>query len=76
MNASIPSNGIIDGTLDQSHVILGFNFLPINNVTIKADVRLIHTGPENKALLINPPPVMFPYPQNNSFVNIGIGYSF
>lgn len=76
MNASIPENGITDGTLDQSHLVLGFNFLPINNVTIKADVRLIHTGPQNKALLINPPPVVFPYPQNNSFVNVGIGYSF
>jgi len=76
MNASIPDNGITDGTLDQSHVVLGFNYLPMHNVTIKADVRLTHTGPQNKALIINPPPVMFPYPQNNSFINVGVGYSF
>lgn len=76
MNATIPDNGITDGTLDQSHVVLGFNYLPMHNVTIKADVRLSHTGPQNKALIINPPPVMFPYPQNNSFINVGVGYSF
>ena len=76
MNATIPDNGITDGTLDQSHVVLGFNYLPMHNVTIKADVRLTHTGPQNKALIINPPPVMFPYPQNNSFINVGVGYSF
>lgn len=76
MNASIPLNGITDGTLDQSHMIFGLNFLPLPNVTVKADMRLTHTGPQNKALLINPPPVMLPYQQHNSFVNLGIGYSF
>lgn len=76
MNATIPDNGIINGTLDQSHILLGFSYLPIPNVVIKADVRLTNTGPYNKALLLNPPPVMRPYPQNNSFINIGIGYSF
>lgn len=76
MNASLPTNGIKDGTLDQSHILLGLGYYPLNNVTIKADVRLTHTGPQNKALLINPPPVIFPYPQNNSFINVGVGYSF
>lgn len=76
MNASIPVNGITDGTLDQSHMILGLNFLPIPNVTVKADIRITHTGPQNKALLVNPPPVMLPYQQGNSFINVGIGYSF
>jgi len=76
MNASIPENGIIDGTLDQSHLIVGFNFLPIHNVTIKADIRFTHTGPQNRALLINPPPVILPYQQDNSFINVGVGYSF
>lgn len=76
MNATIPENGITDGTLDQAHLVVGFNYLPMHNVTIKADMRLTHTGPQNKALIINPPPVMFPYPQNNSFINVGVGYSF
>lgn len=75
-NATLPDNGIIDGTLDQSHWIAGLGFFPAHNIAIKADVRLTHTGPLNKALLLNPPPVSFPYPQNNSFINIGIGYAF
>lgn len=76
LNASIPSNGIYDGTLKQSHLIAGLNFMPIPNITIKADVRLTNTGPFNRALLINPPPFIRPYAENNTFLNIGIGYSF
>jgi hypothetical protein len=76
MNSSIPSNGISDGTLKQTHIIAGINYLPIPNITIKADVRLLHTGPQNTALVINPPPNALPYKQNDQFLNIGIGYSF
>jgi hypothetical protein len=46
------------------------------NVVIKADVRLMHTGPQNPALVINPAPNALPYQQNNQFLNLGIGYSF
>jgi hypothetical protein len=76
MNSSIPSNGIYDGTQKQTHIIAGINYLPIPNITVKADVRLLHTGPQNSALVINPPPNALPYKQNNQFLNIGIGYSF
>lgn len=76
MNAQIPTNGIIDGTLDQSHFLVGLSYLPTNNVVIKADVRFTHTGAQNPGLLINPPPVMLPYQQNNSFINVGLAYSF
>ncbi len=76
LNASIPSNGIYDGTLKQQHIIAGFTYLPIPNVAIKADVRILHTGDENPALVINPSPARVPYRVNNSFLNIGIGYSF
>ena len=76
LNASIPSNAIYDGTLKQQHIIAGFSYLPIQNVVIKLDVRIQHTGAENPALVINPSPVRVPYQQNNSFINLGIGYSF
>lgn len=76
LNAAIPSNGIIDGTLDQQHVIAGFSYLPIKNVVVKADVRLLHTEQENPDLVINPSPVAPPYKQNNTFLNLGVGYSF
>lgn len=76
LNASIPSNAIYDGTEKQQHIIIGVAYLPIPNVVIKADVRLLHTGAENPSLVINPSPVRLPYQQSNSFINLGIGYSF
>jgi len=76
MNDQIPEYGVIDETLKQSHLIAGFGFFPIPNVVIKADVRLMHTGPQNPALLINPNPNALAYNQNNTFLNVGVGYSF
>jgi hypothetical protein len=76
MNAEIPANGIIDGTLDQQHIIAGLTYLPIKNIAVKADVRLMSTGDENPALIINPDPVALPYEKENTFLNIGIGFSF
>lgn len=78
MNASIPTppKAIYDGTEKQTHIIAGFTYLPLPNVAIKADVRILHTGAQNPALVINPPPNALPYKQNNQFFNLGIGYSF
>jgi hypothetical protein len=78
MNSTIASSGegIYDGTEKQTHLIAGFGYLPLPNVVIKADVRLLHTGPQNPALVINPPPNQLPYQQSNQFLNLGIGYSF
>ena len=76
LNSSIPANGIYDGTEKQSHLIAGLSYLPIRNVIIKADVRLVHTGEENPSLIINPSPVRLPYKQNNQILNLGVGYSF
>ena len=78
LNSSIsaPPKAIYDGTEKQTHLIAGFGYLPIPNVVIKADVRLLHTGAQNPALVINPPPNALPYKQNDQFVNIGVGYSF
>jgi hypothetical protein len=78
MNSSIAANGqgIYDGTEDQTYLFAGFGYLPLPNVVIKADIELLHTGPQNPALVVNPPPNALPYQQNNQFLNIGIGYSF
>lgn len=78
LNATIPAppKAIYDGTEKQSHIIAGFSYLPVPNVVIKADVRLLHTGLQNPSLIINPPPNALPYNQNNQFLNVGIGYSF
>lgn len=78
LNSSIPAppKAIYDGTEKQTHIIAGINYLPIPNVTIKADVRLLHTGAQNPDLVVNPAPNALPYRQNNQFFNLGIGYSF
>jgi hypothetical protein len=75
LNSSLPAapKGIYDGTQKQTHIIAGFSYLPIPNVVIKADVRILHTGGQNPELATNP---AIPYKQNNQFLNIGIGYSF
>lgn len=78
LNSKIDANqkGLYDGTEKQTHIIAGITYLPIPNIAIKADVRLLHTGEQNSALVINPPPNARPYSQTNQFLNIGIGYSF
>lgn len=74
MNAKIPANGITDGTLNQQHLITGITYLPIRNVAIKADFRFLHTGKENPALVVNS--LAPAYQENNTFFNLGIGFSF
>jgi len=76
MNAEIPSNGILDGTLKQRHIVCGLNYLPMNNVVVKVDVRFAHTGNQNPALILNPSPVAVPYNVDNTFFNLGLGFSF
>ena len=76
INASIPSNGVIDGTLDQNYVIAGLTYLPIRNVAIKGDVRIAHTGNQNPELIINPNPVAQPYQPNYNLINLGVAFSF
>lgn len=76
VNASIPSNGIIDGTLNQNHIVTGFTYLPIKNVAIKADVRFIHTGKQNPDLIINPNPIASPYQVDNNLIDFGLAFSF
>jgi hypothetical protein len=70
MNAQVPGNGIIDGTLNQQHIILGLNYLPIKNVTIKGDIRMVHSGNQNPILISGP------YKRDNVLLNLGLGFSF
>jgi hypothetical protein len=76
INATIPSNGVIDETLNQNYIVAGFTYLPINNVAIKADVRIAHTGAQNPNLIINPNPVAQPYQPNYNLINLGVALSF
>lgn len=76
VNATVPSNGVMDGTLNQNHIVAGLTYLPIKNVAIKADVRFVHTGNQNPELVINPNPVALPYQPNYNLVDLGIALSF
>jgi hypothetical protein len=76
MNATIPSNGVTDETLNQNYIVAGFTYLPIRNVAIKADVRIAHTGAQNPDLIINPNPIAQPYQPNYNLVNLGVAFSF
>ena len=74
MNASVPVNGIKDGTLNQNFLVAGFNYLPVRNVAVKADVSIMHTGNANANLTL--PNLATPYQTNNNLVNLGIAFSF
>lgn len=78
LNSTLPAGqkDRYDGTLEQTHIIAGFGYLPIPNVVLKADVRFVHTGKQNSLLIVNPAPNTLPYQQNNQLINLGIGYSF
>jgi hypothetical protein len=76
LNAKVPANGVKDETLNQAHLISGFTYLPHPSVVIKADVRFAHTGEENPLLTGGSQSGNSPYESGNTFVNLGIGFSF
>ena len=76
MNYKIPSNGIINGTLNQQYIISGITFQPVKGVTVKADYIYKKTGDINPSLVISPFPVGQPYLKEQGFLSLGVGYSF
>lgn len=74
LNAELPNNGISDPTLDQQYLVVGISFLPIHNLVFKADVKFKTTGTPNPVLLDAQNST--DYKKQNSFINIGLGYSF
>jgi hypothetical protein len=61
LNAELPSNVQEDKSLKQQHIVAGINYLPIPQVAIKGDVRLSSSEMTD---------------DSNTFVNLGIGFSF
>jgi hypothetical protein len=69
MNASIASNGegIYDfGTEKQTHLIMGIWLSSHSERGYQADVRFMHTGPQNPGLE-NPTPSVTPISRVTSF---------
>ena len=65
LNSSIPDNGIVDKTLEQEHIIAGITYLPIPQISVKADFRLASTGDANPLLYSPSLPV---YEKSNSYL--------
>lgn len=73
LNAKVAENSLKDKTLNQQHIVAGLTYLPINNVVVKADARLVTTGDQDEILIVDPDNE---YKTNNTFLNLGIGFSF
>ena len=76
LNSALPSNGIPDGTLRQNHFVVGLSYLPDPGIVLKADAHFIHTGGQNPELIYPSDPAGSSSAQNNSLINIGIGFAF
>jgi hypothetical protein len=81
LNATVPSvtsagAGIRNDAWRKSYITGGVSFQPIQGVLIKADVQVLTTGNYNQTLIINPNPSAAPYVAQQTFVELGIAYSF
>jgi len=70
LNASLPSNGIQDGSLDQHHLIAGLCYFPILDIVIKGDVRFQWTGAAPGSATSTGGE------QKSTFVTLGIGFAY
>jgi hypothetical protein len=76
LNAQVPTNGIRNDAWRKSYVTSGIAFKPVQGVLIKADVQVLTTGNYNQTLIINPNPSAAPYVPQQTFVELGVAYSF
>jgi hypothetical protein len=76
LNATVPSDGIRNDAWRKIYVTGGFAYKPVQGVLIKADVQVLTTGNYNQTLIINPNPSAAPYVPQQTFVELGIAYSF
>jgi hypothetical protein len=76
LNTSVPTNGIRNDAWRKQYIAGGVSFQPIQGVLIKADVQVLTTGNYNQTLIINPNPSAAPYVPQQTFVELGIAYSF
>jgi len=75
LNSKIPANGIENGLNKQEFITTGLTYHPLKGVVIKADYQFKKTGDPNPAL-INPPQQGDKFYNTNSYINLGLGYSF
>lgn len=76
MNSSLPETGVANKYFSQQHFFLGFSYLPVRGVVIKADYHHVLNGEFNQSLVINPPAYQLPYRTSRGYLNLGLAYSF
>ena len=76
LNATVPSNGIRNDAWRKSYITGGISYRPVQGVLLKVDVQILTTGNYNQALIINPNPSAAPYIPQQTFVELGMAYSF
>ena len=76
MNGKLPESGLANPYFTQQHFFLGFSYLPVRGVVIKADYHHILNGEFNQSLVVNPPPYQLPYATSRGYLNLGLAYSF
>ena len=75
LNSKVPSNGIKSDILQKQFLFAGLAYLPIRGVIIKADFQFLKTGDITENDQPNPS-IRNLYLAKQSFVNVGIAYSF
>jgi hypothetical protein len=72
----LPENGITNPVNEITQLTAGISYLPVRGVTVKADMVVRTTGDQNPQLVVTPYPQALPFFNTNTFVNVGVGYSF
>ncbi len=76
LEAALPDNGIPNGVNRKQYVVAGLVYKPVTGISVKVDLVTRFTGEPNPDLVVNPYPQAMPYYSTNSFLNIGLAYSF
>jgi hypothetical protein len=77
LNAKVATNGVSDNFQQKLYTVAGLLYQPLKGVSIKLDYVHRSTGMYNEVLYVtNPYETRLPFYQNNSFINLGFGYSF
>jgi hypothetical protein len=76
LNARVPWNALRDGTLDQRHITAGVSYLPLPNVIVKADVRVMSQGDPGQQSAFATASAGQGFQDTDTFVSLGLGFSF
>lgn len=76
LEAALPANGIPNGVNQRQYIVAGLTYKPVYGIAVKADLATRLSGEPNPALMPTPFPRALPYYTTNSFLNLGLAWSF